>query len=246
MNDLFTKNIMDKNSAIPLYFQLYSYLENLIKEGTLKEGDRLPGEEEMTALVGISRPTVRQAYKELSEKGYVKRRRSKGTIVTKPKVFNKFLSELTNFYNELTPEGIKVQTKVLKFEIVENAEETARILDASKLIHLVRLRYSDDIPVVYIESYLPYEEYKQLFQYDLEKESLYDKMEAIGNPLKSVRRNLTAVKAVGDIAAYLEMEKGDPILFSKTIGKNAQGKVVEYSLASYHSSYANFQIDLKI
>ena len=94
----------------------------------------------MTALVGISRPTVRQAYKELSEKGYVKRRRSKGTIVTKPKVFNKFLSELTNFYNELTPEGIKVRTKVLKFEIVENAEEPARILDASKLIHLVRLR----------------------------------------------------------------------------------------------------------
>ena len=100
MDDLFQSNIIDKNSAIPLYYQLYTYIEQLIKENKLVEGDRLPPEDELVKILKISRPTIRQAYKELSTKGYIQRKRSKGTVVTKPKVLSKFLSELTNYYNE--------------------------------------------------------------------------------------------------------------------------------------------------
>jgi GntR family transcriptional regulator len=246
MQQQFTKNIINKNSAVPMYFQLYSYLETLMKEGKLKEGDRLPGEEEMALLLEISRPTVRQAYKELSSKGYIKRQRSKGTIVTKPKIFSKFLSELTTFYDELAPEGIQVQTKVLKFEILESTGEEAKVLGNNKLIHLARLRFSDHIPVVHIDSYLSYEKYKGLFQYDLEQESLYEKMKEVGEAVVGARRNLTAVKASKKIAQYLEMEEGDPVMKSRTIGKDSKENAVEYSIAHYNSAYSNFQIDVKL
>lgn len=242
--ELFTQNIIDKSSAIPLYYQLYSYIEGLIKDGTYEEGDKLPPEEELVSSLGISRPTIRQAYKELSSKGYVQRQRSKGTIVTKPKVFNKFLSELTTFHNELSPEG-SVKTKVLKFESVTDSE-ISKILQTDTLICLTRLRYSNDIPVVYLETYLPYELCKDLLQYDMEKESLYEKMEAIGHPVQSVRRHLKAAKPSKAIAQYLEMDENDPVMLSKTIGKDATGRAIEYSVASYNGAHADFQIDLQI
>ena len=245
MNDLFQSNIIDKNSAIPLYYQLYTYIEKLIKENKLVEGDRLPPEDELVKLLKISRPTIRQAYKELSTKGYIQRKRSKGTVVTKPKVLSKFLSELTNYYNELSAEDMEVKTKVLQFEIIKD-QKASEVLKTDKLIHLIRLRYSDNTPLVYIDTYIPYDNYKDLFAYDLEKESLYESMKKIGQPVESVRRIIKASKSSKEVATYLEIETGEPILYSQTIGKDKNGKPVEYSLARYNGAIAQFQIDLQL
>ena len=245
MNNLFKSSIIDKNSAIPLYYQLYTYIEELIKENKLVEGDRLPPEDELVKLLKISRPTIRQAYKELSTKGYIQRKRSKGTVVTKPKVLSKFLSELTNYYNELSAEDMEVKTKVLQFEIC-NDQKAGEVLNTNKLIHLTRLRYSDNIPLVYIDTYLPYDNYKNLFSYDLEKESLYESMKKIGRPVESVRRIIKASQSSKEVAAYLEIETGEPILYSRTIGKDKNEKPVEYSIARYNGAIAQFQIDLQL
>ena len=52
--NLFRANIIDRSSAIPLYFQLYSYIEKLIEKDELKDGDRLPTEDELVTQLGIS------------------------------------------------------------------------------------------------------------------------------------------------------------------------------------------------
>ncbi|WP_027088764.1 GntR family transcriptional regulator [Thomasclavelia saccharogumia] len=245
MDDLFQSNIIDKNSAIPLYYQLYTYIEQLIKENKLVEGDRLPPEDELVKILKISRPTIRQAYKELSTKGYIQRKRSKGTVVTKPKVLSKFLSELTNYYNELSAEDMEVKTKVLQFEITKD-QKAREILNANKLIHLTRLRYSDNVPLVYIDTYLPYDSYQSLFSYDLEKESLYESMKKIGRPVESVKRIIKASQCSKEVADYLEIETKEPILYSQTIGKDKNEEPVEYSIARYNGAIAQFQIELRL
>lgn len=242
--ELFNKNLIDKTSAIPFYFQLYSYIEKLIQDGAYKEGDKLPPEEDLVKLLGISRPTIRQAYRELATKGYVKRQRSRGTIVTKPKVFNKFLTGLTTFHKELESEGT-IRTKVLKFERATNPE-IADLLNTDDLICLIRLRYSNDIPVVYLETWLPYGLCHSLFQHDMERESLYKTLETIGHPVQTVRRHLRAEKTTGKTADYLEMDEHEPIMLSKTLGKDPSEHPVEYSIASYNGAYTDFQIDLQL
>ena len=245
MDDLFQSNIIDKNSAIPLYYQLYTYIEQLIKENKLVEGDRLPPEDELVKILKISRPTIRQAYKELSTKGYIQRKRSKGTVVTKSKVLSKFLSELTNYYNELSAEDMEVKTKVLQFEITKD-QKACEILNANKLIHLTRLRYSDNVPLVYIDTYLPYDSYQSLFSYDLEKESLYESMKKIGRPVESVKRIIKASQCSKEVADYLEIDTKEPILYSQTIGKDKNEEPVEYSIARYNGAIAQFQIELRL
>ena len=64
------------------YGDLIHYLENLIAEGKLNAGDRLPSENELTERFGISRQTVRKAIELLEEQGTVRRVRGSGTYVS--------------------------------------------------------------------------------------------------------------------------------------------------------------------
>lgn len=246
MEQLFHEEIINKNSAIPLYFQLYSYMEDLIQKGTLKDGDRLPAEDKMAEMLGISRPTVRQAFRELTNKGLVQRKRSKGTVVTKPKMLSKFLTELTSYQDELSASNMQVKTKVVAFEVVKDHMEAQNVLKSDLLIRISRLRYGDGVPLVYLDTYLPYQQYAKIFEHDLEKESMYETMRNLGNPIVSVHRVLRAAKADKQIAGYLEIGTNDVILLTETIGKNEAGEAMEYSIARYNGEFANFEIELKV
>lgn len=58
--------------------QIAAAIKREILEGTLKPGDRLPSEERLAGLFGVSRPTVRAALQELSSSGAVVVQRGRG------------------------------------------------------------------------------------------------------------------------------------------------------------------------
>jgi GntR family transcriptional repressor for pyruvate dehydrogenase complex len=59
-----------------------SSLERRILEGSLKPGDRLPPERELSIELGVSRPSLREAIQKLASKGMVQSRQGGGTYVT--------------------------------------------------------------------------------------------------------------------------------------------------------------------
>jgi GntR family transcriptional repressor for pyruvate dehydrogenase complex len=57
-------------------------LERRILEGSLKPGDRLPPERELSIELGVSRPSLREAIQKLASKGMVQSRQGGGTYIT--------------------------------------------------------------------------------------------------------------------------------------------------------------------
>ncbi|KAA3630372.1 MAG: GntR family transcriptional regulator [Proteobacteria bacterium] len=57
-------------------------LKELIRNGALKPGDRLPSERELVEQLGVSRPSVREALLKLEAKGLVTSRQGGGTFVS--------------------------------------------------------------------------------------------------------------------------------------------------------------------
>lgn len=55
----------------PLYMQLYTYLVKEIRDGHLKEGEKLPSKRELSAHLRISQNTIDAAYQMLVDEGYV-------------------------------------------------------------------------------------------------------------------------------------------------------------------------------
>lgn len=56
-------------------------LQKQIKEGKLKEGDKLPTEPELMKVFGVGRSTIREAVKMLLNKGYISVQQGRGTFV---------------------------------------------------------------------------------------------------------------------------------------------------------------------
>ena len=71
-------------SAEPLFQRVAGQIERFIQGNGLTPGDRLPGERELSELLGVSRASVREALRSLQAHGVVLVRHGKGVFVAAP------------------------------------------------------------------------------------------------------------------------------------------------------------------
>ena len=71
----------DSTSGEALYLQVAHAIEEALRAGRLRIGDRLPAERELALDLGVSRTTVTGAYQELQARGILRGHVGRGTIV---------------------------------------------------------------------------------------------------------------------------------------------------------------------
>ena len=65
---------------------IYDQIRMKILSGELQSGDRLPSERDLMEMFQRSRPTVREAFRMLENKGYITILRGKGAVINKPSI----------------------------------------------------------------------------------------------------------------------------------------------------------------
>ena len=73
--------MLHKIKSEKLYEQVVDQLMSQIEQGVYQAGDLLPSEKELVELTGVSRVTIRQALRILSEAGYIETLQGKGSRV---------------------------------------------------------------------------------------------------------------------------------------------------------------------
>src|SRR5580658_7468185 len=139
-----TERPLDRTSPIPLYFQIAENLKQAIEEGTIKPGERLDNELDLTERLGVSRPTVRQAVQRLVQQGLVVRRRGLGTVVVAPRILRPVA--LTSLYDDLAADQRAPTTAVLALEEIAADDELAQVLSlaaGTPVLSIERLRFAD-------------------------------------------------------------------------------------------------------
>ncbi|MFB7155555.1 GntR family transcriptional regulator [Lysinibacillus sp. NPDC056232] len=237
---------LDKSVPIPLYYQLKELILNDIKNGTLKVGDAIPIEKELSAIYGISRTTVRQAVAELVQEGWLYRVKSKGTFVKAPKIEQSFIQALGSFNDQIRDLGMSPSTEVVELEVIDVpgfVSDKLNIPLGSKVIYLHRRRFADNEPIVMVKTYLPYDKCKFVLEKDFVKESLYPILgESIETQISKIRRYIEAVESEKYDFDYLNMEKGKAIQKFISIGFNYRDEPIEYSIARYRGDKNSFEI----
>ncbi|QYJ04476.1 PLP-dependent aminotransferase family protein [Nocardioides panacisoli] len=76
--------LVDGFDRSPAYLGLATALREVIGDGRIGYGTRLPSERELTASLGVSRTTVTRAYAELRDTGYAEARHGAGTFTQLP------------------------------------------------------------------------------------------------------------------------------------------------------------------
>src|SRR6187549_1983912 len=149
---------LDRNSPIPLYYQVAQSIEHAINTGALAPGDRLENELSLTSRLGLSRPTARQAIQELVNKGLLVRKRGVGTQVVRSQFRRD--ERLSSLNEDLAKAGKSPSTQLLSYAVGELDQDIRDAVDDTDVMGLEftkirRLRLADDVPLAILTNYIP-------------------------------------------------------------------------------------------
>ena len=218
----------------PLYIQLSDKLIKKIQD-ELEVGDLLPSERKLTKLYDVSRTTVRLALNYLENRGYVSIQHGKGSFVVDyyKKVIN--LNDMYSFTEQMEIMGKKPKTKLLDYSIVSDDKELKEQFNQTdrSFIKLVRLRLADDTPMLYEETYIPVDKFQSVSAEDIDTRSLYDIFrEDYDEIVKMAQEEFSAGIVTTEIANYLDMEYGAPVLKIYRTTLNLNNEVIEYTITN--------------
>lgn len=143
-------NVLNNDSASPLYRQLMQRLRGDIASGVYPAHSRIPSEAELCAAYQVSRVTVRKALAELTREGLLRRMQGKGTFVCAPRI-RQSLRDVNSFHEACRVMGRTPGTRVISAQAVQAAADTCADLhlpENAQVVEIVRLRTADDLPVM--------------------------------------------------------------------------------------------------
>ena len=148
------KRVKNRGLSDEVKAAIYEYIKSM----DIQKSNKLPREEVMAELLGVSRITVRSALNELATEGIIFRRQGKGTFVNPEAVQMKVtLNSLELFMDMIKNSGYSPSVKVLKVETINASEAIAdklKIKTGDELISIEKLFYADDNPAVYCINYI--------------------------------------------------------------------------------------------
>jgi len=150
-------------------------IKEMIMKGELKEGEKLPSEIEFSKKLGVSRATLREAFRILEDEGLIKRYHGVGTFVSKIPLIKSGMEELASITKLIERQGMKPGTKDVVIKKVRPSEREASMMGISQdeeIYRVERVRTADGIPVLFCIDRIPARFVKKEFK--LEKESLFD------------------------------------------------------------------------
>lgn len=126
-------NTPRKIQKIDLKVQVEEELVRYIKQMNLEINTKLPREEELSKMLGVSRITLRSVLDDLSSKGMIFRIHGKGTFVNRSYFEMKVsLNPVMHFSDMIRNSGYTPRTELLDYRIVRASKDTAHQLDINE------------------------------------------------------------------------------------------------------------------
>lgn len=232
---------------IPKYYIIKKEIVENIKSGALKPGDKIDSESMLKKKYNVSTITVRKAFTDLINEGYLIGVQGKGTFVAK-KSFNRELTSLS-FSDELIEKGYQLDLKVDEIKLIQN-EYIADKLEIDKdavIIKVSRIRYANKEPMAYQTSYvaedlLSLEEAKQLEK----KKSFYKVMEDVGL-IPEWGTETYSTKEVSDskICKVMNIRKNGAVFKVTRIMHDRSDRVIEFSESYFNKDSHSVSVHIR-
>ena len=205
---------------VPKYYLLKKDLAEKIENEEFPSDSPIPSERELMEAYQVSRITVRKAIDELVNEGYLYKIQGKGTYV-KSDDKSSDLFAITSCTEDVLRLGMKPSKRVMVAEMVVANAKRAKALEITqddRVFMLGRILFADQEPLNYTIAYLPEKLFPGLERHSFDRESLYQVLqEEYGVKLTKARRTIEAILARDEVAEYLELEEGSPIILFRCV-----------------------------
>jgi GntR family transcriptional regulator len=240
---------LDRESPVPLYFQLKQLLMARIEAGDWTPGTLIPSEQELQDTYDLSRTTVRQTLSELVAEGLLMRQRGRGTFIAQPKVSYTPASGVA-FSNFVDDRGVELAWRLLERGWGAASPPVAEMLGVaagSRVYSIQRLRLAeaDGDAIGYHVAYLIPEAADAIEEAALTTGDSFQYLRAYAGMTDArIDRTLEARAADDRDRRLLGLERGAPVLQLERRLIDAAGKPIEYLHARFRGDRFKYRISL--
>ncbi len=221
---------------------------DLIRRNELLPDNRLPSEEALAELAGVSRTTVRSALLKLERQGVVVRRHGLGTFATGTTVqMAMSLEVLSSIAGVIRSNGLEPQTE--HFNLISEFEPPAYVLESlgipagSPVYRVERLYLADGHPAIYVVNRIPlYLDGRLIDMSEFRGEVLTFFDASVGLPIERATAEVRAVNADRDLATAMSVQPGTALLLLEQVAY-AKEHPVAHSLAYQNSKYITYNVN---
>lgn len=229
----------------PVYIQIHNQIKRDIEAGVWKVGDRIPSERALSAQFKVSRMTLRQALQTLVEEGILERRVGAGTYVARQKV-QEVMSGTTSFTEIMRSQGKFPSSQTISYRIASpslSEQERLHLQENDRVVRMERIRLADSVPISFEVTTIPASLVKDFSRAEV-TDSFYATMEQKGGyQIGAAKQTVTATLASENIADYLDLKRGDPILRLRQITYLSDGRPFEYVRTQYAGERFEFYLE---
>ena len=239
---------MTSEEKIPKYIRIFKWLDDQIKTGRIKIGDKLPPEESIARDFGINRMTVRQAIDEFVSRKMVTRRRGYGTVLVRntPVEYIWQFNNISSFTESMEKSGIEAFTRSDRAEVTEADERVAGLLSLGsdrRVIHTLRIKHAENEPVCIERSYLPYKRFKRILEIEI-RGSLYRMLlEEFNTYLVKSTQYLTSVLSDSENTSLFGLSRPVSCLMVESLSIDSEGIPVEVLYSCFRGDRYRFKIE---
>ncbi len=237
--------VLDRESAVPLYFQVENLIKSYIKSGNWKSGEKIPSEQELCKMFDVSRNTVRKAISDLIEEGILYIEHGKGTFVPH-KMFNHPSERLLGFSEEMKRKNVTPGAKILISKLIDAPSFVRDVLKEKKVFNLKRLRLADDKPIAIENAYLPESKFPDLLSGFTAKSSLYETLrKKYGVQPYYATETIEASLPNGEETQLLKIKNDKPVLRIERRTFIKSGEIIEFVKAVYRADIYRITLNLR-
>jgi GntR family transcriptional regulator len=241
---------INRLSHATLTDQTVSAIQEAIKQGKFPPGSQLPPEMELLQMMGISRTTLREAFRILEEQRLIRKRRGLGTFVMERAII-KDMSQNFGITEMISQAGYTPGSRDFNIHLEKSSKSTAEKLDIpldSTLVVIDRVRTANETPVVWTQDIMPQgylggwmPKITELSQY-----SLYECLERYANiRIVSGVASFSAVRASREIVEKLKIKRNALLLLINQVDHDQNQRPVLYSVEYHLTDKFNFIIHRK-
>ena len=215
---------------------------------------RLPSEEELSKLFGVSRSTIRSALTSLEESGIVSRRHGVGTYLNDlgipPSSVWGWLDEASTFEDLIRSSNHTAETRIFESELRTAGSSSAplRAEPIAPVLWLAKVFYSDTTPVIFSETSIPLElaEPEKRTLEALQEhsaKSVYRILEeCFGRSVHHQTSEIRAVLADETIARTLNYAVGLPLLSLEEVGYSPEQDPLYHAIHCFRADQVSFRL----
>ena len=238
---------IDRSSPLPAYAQIKQRLLAMI--GAWRDvTERFHGDEELAALFGVSRMTVRRATDELVAEGFLLRRRGVGTFVAAEKIDEQLNAEV-DFATQWARHGRTLRAEVLALESRPAASGVAELMGidpGERIVYIERLRFSGAIPVAFDIRYVTAEFRDALTREWVMRKSILEMLRR-RYTLRNGDYRIEAMVAGGDDRSqHLQVMPGEPLLVRRLHYASTKGASLMCGHSLYRADQVRFAVSLPL